>query len=86
MGFVYRAEQTSLGRTVALKGLPVSTLLDGQQLARFKNEARAAATLSDPNIVPVYSVGVEHGVHFYAMRSIDGQSIAVSPGWKATPA
>ena len=76
MGVVYRAEQTSLGRTVALKVLPVSALLDGQQLARFKNEARAAATLGHPNIVPVYSVGVEEGVHFYAMRLIDGLSIA----------
>ena len=76
MGIVYRARQTSLDRIVALKVLPISTLLENHQLTRFKNEAKAAATLDHSNIVPVYSVGVEQGVHFYAMRLIDGSSIA----------
>lgn len=76
MGVVYRAKEISLDRIVALKVLPVSVLLDEQQLSRFKNEARAAATLDHPHIVPVYSVGVERGVHYYAMRLIDGQSLA----------
>ncbi len=76
MGVVYEAEQISLGRSVALKVLPFAAMLDSQQLARFKNEARAAATLKHPNIVSVYSVGSERGVHFYAMELIEGSSLA----------
>ena len=76
MGIVYEAEQLSLGRRVALKVLPYAAMLDKQQLARFKNEARAAATLVHPNIVSIYSIGSERGVHFYAMQLIEGQSIA----------
>ena len=76
MGVVYEAEQLSLGRRVALKVLPFAAMLDHQQLARFKNEARAAATLDHPNIVAIYSVGVERGVHYYAMQLIEGQSLA----------
>jgi serine/threonine protein kinase len=76
MGVVYEAEQISLGRHVALKVLPFAAMLDRQQLARFKNEARAAATLKHPNIVSVYSIGCERGVHFFAMELIEGQSLA----------
>ncbi|HJQ80553.1 MAG TPA: protein kinase, partial [Lacipirellulaceae bacterium] len=76
MGVVYEAEQISLGRRVALKVLPFAAMLDRQQLARFKNEARAAATLDHPNIVAIHSVGVERGVHYYAMQLIEGQSLA----------
>ena len=76
MGVVYEAEQISLGRRVALKVLPFAAMLDRQQLARFKNEARAAATLDHPNIVAIYSVGGERSVHFYAMQLIEGQSLA----------
>jgi serine/threonine protein kinase len=76
MGVVYEAEQMSLGRRVALKVLPFAAMLDRQQLARFKNEARAAATLKHPNIVSVYSVGCERSVHFFAMELIEGQSLA----------
>jgi serine/threonine protein kinase len=76
MGVVYEAEQLSLGRRVALKVLPFAAMLDRQQLARFKNEARAAATLDHPNIVAIHSVGVERGVHYYAMQLIEGQSLA----------
>ena len=76
MGVVYEAEQLSLGRRVALKVLPFAAMLDRQQLARFKNEARAAATLDHPNIVAIYSVGCERGVHYYAMQLIEGQSLA----------
>ena len=76
MGVVYEAEQISLGRRVALKVLPFAAMLDKQQLARFKNEARAAATLDHPNIVAIYSVGVERSVHYYAMQLIEGQSLA----------
>ena len=76
MGVVYEAEQISLGRRVALKVLPFAAMLDKQQLARFKNEARAAATLDHPNIVAIYSVGCERGVHYYAMQLVEGQSLA----------
>ena len=76
MGVVYEAEQRSLGRRVALKVLPFAAMLDKKQLARFQNEARAAATLDHPNIVHVYSVGSERGVHFYAMQLIEGKSLA----------
>jgi tetratricopeptide (TPR) repeat protein len=76
MGVVYEAVQISLGRTVALKVLPFAAALDARQLQRFKNEAQAAACLHHTNIVPVFAVGCERGVHFYAMQLIDGQTLA----------
>src|SRR5262245_4209874 len=76
MGVVYAAEQISLGRPVALKVLPLAATLDARQLRRFENEARAAAGLHHPNIVPVFAVGCERGVHYYAMQLIDGQTFA----------
>jgi serine/threonine protein kinase len=75
MGVVYEAEQLSLGRRVALKVLPFAATLDPRQLQRFHNEARAAASLHHPHIVPVYAVGCERGVHYYAMQFIDGRSL-----------
>jgi serine/threonine protein kinase len=76
MGVVYEAVQLSLGRRVALKVLPFAAALDAKQLQRFKNEAQAAAHLHHTNIVPVFGVGCERGVHFYAMQYIDGQTLA----------
>jgi serine/threonine protein kinase/Tfp pilus assembly protein PilF len=76
MGVVYEAEQLSLCRRVALKVLPFAAALDPPRLARFKLEAQAAAQLHHTNIVPVYSVGVERGVHYYAMQFIEGRSLA----------
>ena len=75
MGVVYEAEQESLGRRVALKVLPFAAVLDSRQLARFKNEAHAAALLQHQSIVPVYSVGCERGVHYYAMQYVEGRSL-----------
>ena len=72
MGVVYEAEQLSLGRRVALKVLPFAAALDPRQLQRFQVEAQAAAQLHHTNIVPVYAVGCERGVHYYAMQFIDG--------------
>jgi tetratricopeptide (TPR) repeat protein len=72
MGVVYEAEQVSLGRRVALKVLPLAAALDSRHLQRFHNEARAAAGLHHSHIVPVYGVGSERGVHYYAMQFIDG--------------
>jgi hypothetical protein len=75
MGVVYEAEQLSLGRRVALKVLPFAATMDLRHLQRFQNEARAAACLQHPHIVPVHAVGCERGVHYYAMQFIDGQSL-----------
>ncbi|NQT16333.1 MAG: serine/threonine protein kinase, partial [Planctomycetes bacterium] len=75
MGVVYEARQISLGRRVALKVLPFAAVLDSKQIARFKNEAQAAAQLDHPNIVSVFAVGADRGVHYYAMRYIDGQPL-----------
>jgi serine/threonine protein kinase len=76
MGVVYEAEQLSLGRRVALKVLPFAATLDPRHLQRFRNEAQAAAHLHHPHIVPVFAVGCERGVHYYAMQLIDGQTVA----------
>ncbi len=76
MGVVYEAEQLSLHRRVALKVLPFAAALDTRHLQRFKNEAQAAACLHHSNIVPIYAVGCDRGVHYYAMQFIDGQSLA----------
>jgi len=61
---------------VALKVLPFAATMDQRQMQRFQNEARAAASLQHPHIVPVHAVGCERGVHYYAMQFIDGQSLA----------
>jgi tetratricopeptide (TPR) repeat protein len=61
---------------VALKVLPLAAALDPKQLQRFRHEAQAAAQLHHTHIVPVYAVGCERGVHYYAMQFIDGQSLA----------
>jgi hypothetical protein len=76
MGVVYEAVQVSLSRRVALKVLPFAATLDPRQLRRFQHEAHAAAQLHHTNIVPVYAVGCERGVHFYAMQFIEGQTLA----------
>ncbi len=76
MGTVYEAEQISMGRRVALKVLPFAGLAQDKALQRFRNEVRAAAALDHPNIVSVYAVGEERGIHYYAMRLVRGQSLA----------
>ncbi len=76
MGVVYRAQQISMGRTVALKVLPFAAVMDEKAITRFKNEARAAGTLHHDNIVPVHAVGSERGVYYYAMALIEGLSLA----------
>ena len=76
MGVVYEAEQLSLSRRVALKVLPFAAVLDERQIQRFRNEALAAAQLDHPHIVDVYGVGCERSVHFYAMRFVEGHTLA----------
>jgi eukaryotic-like serine/threonine-protein kinase len=75
MGIVYEAVQEPLGRHVALKVLPFQSLATGTQLERFQREARAAANLHHTNIVSVFGVGEDHGIHYYAMQFIQGQSL-----------
>jgi len=75
MGVVYEAEQVSLGRRVALKVLPRQVSQDLQTLARFRREARSAAQLHHTNIVPVFEVGKDGDVSYYAMQFIQGQGL-----------
>ena len=75
MGIVYEAQHDALNRRVALKILPIASMLDSRQIARFKNESNAAAQLQHPHIVPIYSVGMERGIHYYAMQFIEGENI-----------
>ncbi len=75
MGVVYEAEQISLGRRVALKVLPRQVSSDRMIRERFRREARAAAKLHHTNIVPVYEVGQDGDVRFYAMQFIQGQGL-----------
>ena len=75
MGVVYEAEQVSLGRRVALKILPGVVAKDRKALERFRREARAAARLHHTNIVPVFEVGQDGDVVFYAMQFIQGQGL-----------
>ena len=77
MGVVFEAEEIALGRSVALKILPRAALLSKRRLDRFKREAGTAANLHHTNIVPVYSVGEDQGLHFYAMQLIDGVGLDV---------
>jgi WD40 repeat protein/serine/threonine protein kinase len=75
MGVVYEAVQESLGRHVALKVLPLRRPSDPIQLERFRREARAAALLHHPRIVPIFGVGECEGQHYYAMQFIAGRSL-----------
>lgn len=76
MGVVYEAVEEELNRHVALKVLPASALVDHRQVARFKNEARAVAQLHHENIVPIYKVGSDQGIHYYTMQLIEGQNLS----------
>jgi WD40 repeat protein/serine/threonine protein kinase/tetratricopeptide (TPR) repeat protein len=77
MGVVYEAEQESLGRRVALKVLSAGSLLDPKQVRRFEREAKAAARLHHTNIVPVFGVGRQDGLHYFVMQFIAGLGLDV---------
>ncbi len=79
MGIVYEAEQESLGRRVALKVLPYHRLWDAKRLERFRREARAAASLKHPAIVPIYTFGESEGLPYYAMEYVLHSKESVNP-------
>src|SRR5690349_15775353 len=75
MGVVYRARQVGLDRVVALKVIAPELLEDESIRERFLREARAAAQIEHPNVIPVHAAGEEDGVAYIAMRFVDGDDL-----------
>ena len=75
MGEVYRARDTRLDRSVAIKILPATCSADSDRLQRFEQEARSASALNHPNIVTIYALGAEDSTHYIAMELVEGRTL-----------
>ena len=76
MGEVYRARDTKLDRTVALKILPPEFADNEERRERFVREAKAASAITHPNVAHIYEIGESGGVHFIAMEHVEGETLA----------
>jgi serine/threonine protein kinase len=85
VGIVYKAQQTELGRTVALKAMQTEDEANPEAVSRFLHEARAAARLKHPNVVPIHEVGEHEGSHYFTMDYMDGPSLRALADEKKLP-
>ncbi len=77
MGAVYLADDTRLGRRVALKVLPADVAADPERMQRFEQEAKLASALTHPNVAYIYEIGEDDGLHFLAMEYVEGEPLSV---------